>query len=167
MSLGESTAQPRNILKINVLSPFFSSVSISAEHIVNPANSLQLGVFYTDYQSKSTNSQGFGIIPEYRIYLDKYESPAGFFINSFFRYQNLRLSESQFSDKTRLMTYGLGAGLGGQWVFNFKFTWTIEIYGGVVYDIPHYKRTDQDKDFDNDIFTGLNPRFGLNFGCAF
>ncbi|MDX2302175.1 MAG: DUF3575 domain-containing protein [Microscillaceae bacterium] len=163
----KTIAQPRNILKLNVLSPIVRSVSMSAEHLVSPTNSLQLGVFYTAYQSKSTDFRGFGITPEYRLYLDKYESPAGFFVNSFFRYQNLKLSSSELSDKTRLMTYGLGAGLGGQWVFGHKIPFTLEIYGGSIYDIPFYQNKNQQDTTDDDVFTGFNPRFGVNFGVAF
>ena len=165
----KSQSQPRNIFKVNLLSPAFRSVSIAGEHLLNPDQSLQIGFFYTGIRQQEISYQGFGLTPEYRFYLDKFEAPAGFFISTFLRHHNLKMTNSEKSEKARLLTYGGGISIGGQWVFDYKFAFTLEIYGGLAYDLPHLilKEGAKRLSFDTGLYSGFNPRFGLTMGWAF
>ena len=162
-------AQPRTIIKANVLSPIFNSIALSGEYQFQWGKSIALSGYYTRFSSNSVDFQGFGLTPEWRFYLDTFEAPAGFFVNTFVRYQDLNLKQTAQNQEALLHTYGLGAGLGGQWVFDIRPTITLEVFGGAVYDFYDLKLLENAiaSDFDIGAFTKLNPRFGLTVGLGF
>lgn len=134
---------PQNLIKLNILSAFARTGSLSFERVINEKMSAQLGFQYTFPRPARILGQNliedgtlnrWAIAPEFRFYPTG-NAPTGFYVAPFFRYVNLSLSgridarnplyPSQPEQPERILvdgkatrhTYSFGAVVGGQWVF--------------------------------------------------
>ncbi len=162
----ESSAQS-NAIKLNILSPIFSTINVSFEHAMSESSSLQLGFFYTGAKVSSLKYSGFGITPEYRIYLSDTPAPAGFYVAPFLRYQAVNLSVEGSSSEADFSAIGGGAVIGKQWVFKQRVTF--DIFLGPSYSSGKMKVTSGNEDeFDiSGAFDGFGLRTGITLGVAF
>ncbi len=157
-------AQKKNAIKINILSPIVKTFNVQYEAKVKADASFQLGFFYTGYSSSGTDFSGFGVTPEYRMYLGDTEAPEGVYIAPFVRYQNFSLSD--FSGKGTLSTFGGGLILGKQWLFKDKIV--LDLFIGPSYSSGSVKVTSGGSTFDvPSTLNGFGLRAGMSFGFAF
>ncbi|MES2734410.1 MAG: DUF3575 domain-containing protein [Bacteroidota bacterium] len=166
---------PKNVIKINPLSLFALTTSVSYERVINEQMSGQLGLFYTFPVIKiaHTKFQGFGLTPEFRYYfvaLDK--APKGFYVAPFVRYQRFTLTyddpeSNQYDGTAVFRAMGAGANVGGQWIFGESFT--LNAFVGLVAN-GYTLKTDVPGLSDKiriPITGSVSPRFGISMGMAF
>jgi hypothetical protein len=168
----EST--PQNVLKINPLSLFTLTTNVSYERVINSQMSGQLGFFYTFPSVTIANTQfrGFGITPEFRYYFAAIEAPKGFYVASFLRYQRFTLTydnpeSSQYNGEAIFRATGVGATVGGQWLFGNGFT--VDAFFGLAANSFNI-RTDVPGLSDKikiPIAGAVTPRLGITIGKAF
>ncbi len=173
---GNLSAQKKNVIKINFLSPIVKTLNLQYEHALGAKNSFQIGFFYTGAKSGDVGLSGFGITPEYRMYFsEEKNAPAGFFLAPFIRYQNFSLTadvhdnNNQIVDgKATLSAFRPGLLVGYQWLFSDKVTF--EMFIGPSYSISSYKVTSdygEEDDFSTSAFDGFGLRTGFTIGIAF
>jgi hypothetical protein len=158
-----STKAQSNVLKINIFSPIVKTFNIQYEHKLSATGSFQLGFFYTGYSTGSTSFSGFGITPEYRIYLSDTEAPKGVYLAPFVRYQSFNLTDN--SNKGTLSLFGGGVIIGKQWLFKEKVA--LDIFIGPSYSSGSVKVTSGSDTFATGSFDGFGVRTGLCLGYAF
>jgi outer membrane autotransporter protein len=160
-------------LKLNLFSLAVSTGSLAFEHKVGDTNSFQIGAFYTGFSIGDTKFSGFGITPEYRIYVTG-EALQGFYLGPYLRYQNFNLSDdSNFSytgstntkNEASLNTFGGGVNLGYQWVFKQHIV--LEPFLRVGYNKGSVKVKSGGDNYDLGSFDGFSLLPGLNLGYAF
>lgn len=157
-------AQKKNTIKINILSPIVKTFNVQYEAKVKADASFQLGFFYTGYSSSGTDFSGFGITPEYRMYLGDTEAPQGVYVAPFVRYQSFNLTDP--SSKGTLSTFGGGLILGKQWLFKDKVV--LDLFIGPSYSSGSVKVTSGGSTFDvPSTLNGFGLRAGMAFGFAF
>jgi hypothetical protein len=168
----------KNIIKANFFSPVVSTASFFYERVVDKNISLQFGLAYTGYTEKEfdakTSVNGFYVTPEFRYYASK-GAPRGFFIAPYLRYMNFNLKASgksfssngvSIESRATLTSFGGGAIVGGQWLFNDRVSF--EIFGGPNYSINNIKvKQGKESDFGTEEVTNMRLRFGLTVGVAF
>ncbi|MEM1137408.1 MAG: DUF3575 domain-containing protein, partial [Bacteroidota bacterium] len=170
---GNAFAQsgPENIVKLNIFSPIVRTLSLSYERVLSADNSFQVNFFYTGASIGDTRFRGFGITPEYRFYLsESKESPAGFYLAPFLRYQNFNLTvedESVNEPEATLSNFGGGVLIGGQWIFKEKIS--LDTFIGPAYTAGDIKVEDgtSEEQFETGILSGFGVRFGVTIGYAF
>lgn len=158
----------RNVIKANIFSPILRTGSFFYEQAVNENSSLQLGFFYTGIKIDETRFSGFGITPEYRLYLSESKDVLnGFYVGPFLRYQNFKLEDELSNDEAKLTTFGGGVLVGHQWIFKERFSLDTFIgpsyFGGSI----EVEGDADEEDFSADIFNGFGVRIGVTFGIAF
>ena len=164
-------AQKKNLVKVNFLSPIVKTFNFQYEHVINERKSLQLGVYYTGFSSSGTSFSGFGITPEFRMYLSNTKTaPEGFYLAPFVRYQSFTLKATEdFSStesKATLSAIRPGFIIGYQWIFSDIVS--LEFFLGPSYSISSLKVTSgSESDFSTGIFDGFGLRSGLSLGIAF
>jgi hypothetical protein len=91
----------KNILKINMLSPFMGTLSIQHEKIINSESSIQNGLYYFSgyILNQQLPARGICITTEYRYYLLD-EAPKGIYIQPFFRIARFWNNDSSFSNSS-------------------------------------------------------------------
>jgi len=67
----------KNVIKINVFSPFATTASLFYERALTTKISAQLGLSLTGASAAGVKYSGIGITPEVRFYLSKKEAPTG------------------------------------------------------------------------------------------
>ena len=155
-----------NVIKINVLSLVVKTVNVSYELALSESNSVQLGFFYTGTSIGDTKFSGFGITPEYRIYLSDTDAPDGVYFAPFLRYQNFTLEEEILGSEATYSTFGGGAIIGRHWIFSE--TVSLDLFLGPAYHTGSVDVTvGNENDFELGSFDGFTLRFGLTFGFAF
>lgn len=164
---GMANAQPKkNVLKINPLSGLVKTANISYERGLTNSSSLQLGFFWSGIKLGDIRYQGFGITPEYRIYLGKQDAPEGFYIAPFARYQNFSLKETETKAKATLSTLGGGAIIGSHWLLGETFS--IDIFLGPGFNSGDVKSKTEGESMEVDnVFSGFGLRTGFTLGFAF
>lgn len=165
----DTAETPKNLIKVNLLSPVVRTGSFFYERILNDKSSLQLGFFYTGTSFAGTQFRGIGITPEYRFYLsESKQAPAGFFIAPFVRYQNLNLSDKDdTSISATYSSFGGGVCVGNQWLFKNQVS--LELFGGPSFNATSFagKNGATEDDFFLTNFGYFSFRFGVALGFAF
>jgi hypothetical protein len=167
---GSAIAQPTNAIKINILSPVARTINLSYEKAIKENGSLQLGFYYTGAKSGDVKLSGFGITPEYRIYLGEKAAPDGFYVAPFLRYNNYKLTyespDNSPDEEATLTQFGGGVVVGRQWVFKERVTF--DLFIGPKYMSTDMKVTSGDEDnFDINVFNNFGIRGGITLGIAF
>jgi hypothetical protein len=158
-------APPKNLIKINLLSPLVRTGSFFFERAMTDEISLQLGFFYTGASIGETKFRGFGLTPELRYYLsEKYPAPRGVFIAPFARYQNFTLTDDLDNEGT-YSSFGGGLLVGTQTMFKNKIS--LDVWAGPAYSSGKTKVTDGEDTFDLGSFDGFGVRFGVTVGFGF
>ncbi|MEJ0056612.1 MAG: DUF3575 domain-containing protein [Bacteroidota bacterium] len=152
-----------NVIKINIFSPIVKTFNVQYEHKLSPTGSFQLGFFYTGYSTSGTDFSGFGITPEYRLYLSDTEAPKGVYLAPFVRYQSFNLTDG--GNKGTLSLFGGGVIIGKQWLFKEKVA--LDIFIGPSYSSGNVKVTSGSDNFSTGAFDGFGIRTGLCLGYAF
>lgn len=164
-------AQKQNLIKVNFLSPVVKTFNFQYEHAISEKKSLQLGIFYTGYSTSGTSFSGFGITPEFRMYLAAGKiAPEGFYLAPFIRYQSFTLKATEdFSGteaKATMSAFRPGFIVGYQWLFSDIVS--LEFFLGPSYSFSSLKVTSgTESDFSTGIFDGFGLRSGLSLGIAF
>src|SRR5690606_25910137 len=121
----------QNAVKINILSPIFRTINLSFEHALSESGSLQLGFYYTGASVSDLKYSGFGITPEYRIYLSETPAIEGVYLAPFLRYQSVSLEVENSGSEADFSAFGGGLVIGKQWVFKERIT--LDIFIGPSY----------------------------------
>ncbi|NJL14704.1 MAG: DUF3575 domain-containing protein [Microscillaceae bacterium] len=122
----------KNLIKINLMSPVLSSLSMSYERVLNTNTSFQMSFFVQDQRFSFSDEtlKGFGFTPEVRIYLsERKQAPGGFFVAPFLSYRQYQheykyydgFSIIERSGKADYQAYGVGVIVGAQWIFKKQF----------------------------------------------
>lgn len=158
------SAQKRNVLKANLLSPVVRTGSFFYERVVHEASSLQFGYFYTGASIDETTLRGYGVTLDFRYYLSERPAPSGFFVSPFGRYQNFNLTHN--NDEGEYTSFGGGLLVGIQTLLRNAIT--LEAFVGPSYSVGEIEvSSGQIEDFDTGWFDGFGIRFGITIGLAF
>jgi len=158
MFLNTKAQEVQNTIKINPLSALIRTGSVFYERKTNDAMSLQLGVAYTGVKLDDTKFSGLAITPEIRFYIKKH-APTGLYAAPFLRYQSYTTSDD--TDKGSYKSFGGGALIGHQWVYNSGFT--LDLFFGPSYNNGNYSAT---VGTDEPEISGGIEGFGIRTGIA-
>jgi|WetSurSiteA1Bulk_404760.scaffolds.fasta_scaffold00131_6 hypothetical protein len=158
----------KNAIKLNLLSPFIKTFNLAYERTLNENMGLVVHAYYTGYSNKEedpqTKTDGFGIIPEFRLYVsEKKNAPAGFFVAPFIRFDKFDVTDAYEDGTVNTGTYSdFGAGLliGHQSVFSNIIS--LEAYIG-----PQYVFGKEEGDIETPKLSGVLPRGGITVGILF
>lgn len=175
----------KNIVKINILSPFIKSGSLFYERACGKRSSLQLGVYVIKVkidnfdQAKTINTRftskwsGFGVTPEYRYHLSKKRK--GLYLSTYIRFQKLSNNEIDFyhlkpqESKSTLTTFGGGFLFGHHWIIKKRLS--IDAFIGPRYNWGNprieYGYLGRGRPSYSEYFTGALLRTGITAGVAF
>lgn len=162
-----ATAQPKTAIKVNLLSPVVRTFNIAFERAISENGSLQLGFYYTGAKVDEVKFSGFGLTPEYRIYLSQSPAPNGFYVAPFLRYTNYKLTAESTTDEATFTSFGGGVLVGRQWVFKERVTF--DLFIGPKYQSRDLKVTSgsDSETFDLNFLNAFGIRGGLTLGVAF
>jgi hypothetical protein len=163
------TQSKKNMIKLNLIAPFVKTFNLAYERVLNEKMGLQVHAYYTGYTDKGedpeTKTEGFGIIPEFRLYLsEKKGAPAGFFVAPFIRFDKFDVTDTYDEGTVNTGTYSdFGAGLviGHQAVFSNIVT--LEAYIGPQYVFGK----ESGGDIETPKMSGVLPRGGITIGILF
>lgn len=152
-----------NTLKINPISALLSTGSVFYERKINDGMSAQLGIAYTGIKISDTKFRGLAITPEVRFYF-KQNALSGLYAAPFLRYQDYKLSDG--IDEGKYTSFGGGALIGRQWVYESGFT--LDLFFGPSYNSGKYKATagTDEPDIKGGI-EGMGIRTGIALGFGF
>lgn len=162
-----SFAQPDNVIKVSLLSPFVKTGSFFYERAINDDMSLVGGFFFTAWNpDDDVELRGFGLTFEYRYYLSEATSaPSGAFLAPFVRFQNFNITENYDSDFSEAEMTSMGGGLLIGYQKLFKERITLEAFIGPAY---YSSKLTGDEDVDTiEQFDGFTVRGGVTVGIAF
>jgi hypothetical protein len=110
------TGERMSAVKINILSPFYSTLNLSYQRVINPASSINLTASYMDFDSygstynpvdsatnggsvevASQRTKGFTVMPEYR-YTVNGRGLSGIYLAPFLRYAYYEYSQVAVMD---------------------------------------------------------------------
>lgn len=152
----------KNAIKINPLSALLSTGSVFYERKINEGTSLQLGVAYTGIKLDETKFEGLAITPEVRFYLNQ-KAISGLYFGPFVKYQNFTVTDG--SDKGTYSSFGGGALIGRQWVYQSKFV--LDLFFGPSYNNGSYNvKSGTEPEIKGGI-DGFGLRAGLTLGFGF
>jgi hypothetical protein len=154
-----------NAVKVNILAPVVRTFSISYERKVSETGSAQLAFFYTGYSVSNTKFSGYGLTPEYRVYLSEAGAINGFYVAPFLRYTNFNLKDETSNDDATLSAFGGGVLIGRQWVFKERVT--LDLFLGPKYMSSTLSGNSSNSSFKTDAFEGFGIRTGITLGVAF
>ncbi len=133
-----------NGLKLNILSPVYSNLSLSYQHLITPFRSFQITAAYMDFNDYINQNydnlrvQGFSVTPEYRMNFNGY-GLNGFYAGPFLRYMDYRKTyDNNFSgtvnvEDSKFKSVGIGFNIGHQFIV--KNTVLIDLFAGPVYQV--------------------------------
>jgi hypothetical protein len=178
-----------NGLKLNILSPIYSNLSLSYQHLITPFKSFQITAAYmdfSDYVNQSNNDlrvQGFSITPEFRINFNGY-GLNGFYAGPFLRYMDYRktYNSNYYVEDSKFESLGVGFNIGHQFII--KNTVLVDLFAGPVYQIlvqekvnksiyntqPYYYGENLEylaQSIPNRYLKGYGIRAGITIGIAF
>lgn len=156
-----------NAIKINLLSPVARTFNIAYERALNENGSFQLGFFYTGAKVGDVKIDGFGITPEYRVYLSQTPAPNGFYVAPFLRYIKFNAEDKTDNsvNKAEVTQIGGGVVVGRQWVFKERVTF--DMFIGPKYQSTDAKVTSGQDTFSGSLFNNFGIRGGITLGVAF
>ena len=186
----------RNNLKLNLLSPFYSNLSVFYQRALDEDNSFQIGASYMDfsgvfgsgssssgidYEKSNEVTKMFSITPEYRYNLTG-QYLSGVYFGSFLRYMNINYTfdKSQYiysgsssttvhtSESYQYNTIGLGVLVGSQLLYKRKISF--DAFIGPVYNIMvssnHNVKSNNDINIASDIPTLFVRGYGIRAGIC-
>ncbi len=157
-----------NAIKLNPLSLALMTGNVSYERAVSENQSVQLGVFYSGVSLGGLKYSGLGITPEYRFYFaGQKEALNGVYAAPFLRYQNFSLTEKDTESKATFSSFGGGATIGWQKMWNSGFT--LDLFAGPAFNSGKVKATDGESD-EFDVKAGIDGfgvRTGITIGFGF
>lgn len=166
-AMAQKNEARKNAIKINPISLALMTGNVSYERAVNSNQSVQIGVFYSMFSISGLKYTGFGVTPEYRIYIaGQKEAMNGIYVAPFARYQNFNLTEKETTNETTFSSYGGGATIG--WEKSWKSGFVLDIFAGPSYNMGKFKNEN-----DEDMFNvkggvnGFGVRTGITLGFAF
>jgi hypothetical protein len=158
----------QNAVKINPLSLFLATGNVSYERAISEKSSLQLGVFYSGVNISGLKYSGFGITPEYRIYVaGRQEAMNGLYVGPFLRYQSFSLKDKNTSDEASFKSFGGGALLG--WEKTWDSGFVLDLFAGPAYNSGKVK-SDSGNESEFNVSAGISGfgvRTGITLGFAF
>lgn len=153
-------ADNKNTIKLNMLSPFYSNLSVFYQRVISNDYSLQLGASYMDFSGLFGNTSNssmdytsrdnevttlYSVTPEFRYNLTG-QYLSGTYFGSFLRYMQMQYEfDETVMDpisykylytqhlKYQYTTLGIGVLIGSQVLYKRKIT--IDVYAGPVYNI--------------------------------
>ncbi|MEI6508260.1 MAG: DUF3575 domain-containing protein [Bacteroidota bacterium] len=173
----ESSAQKRrpaikeldkkNILKVNLLSPFLGTLSVQYEKRIDNESSFQYGFYYFSGNvfGRYVGGEGVCFTPEYRYYLTE-SSPEGAYIQPY-----VRLGKFWQTTRTTGVSadnfYATAAGivLGKQWIFRNKISF--DMYAGPLYTKSFFSNPANNIQGYNPLLNGYWLRAGCTVGVYF
>lgn len=162
-------AQKQNVIKVNPLSLALSNISLSYERFITEKTSIQLqGGYWLGASVGDVKFSGTAFTPEVRFYVSDTESPKGFYVAPFGRYEMLQAVDKTDDDKATLTRVGGGAAIGYQFLFGKSVT--MDLFGGPRYysNSVKYDNTTNEEDLDlGRARGGFGLRLGLTVGVAF
>ncbi|WP_345166770.1 DUF3575 domain-containing protein [Nibribacter koreensis] len=162
------TAKPvqaqNTLIKANLLTPLFQTGSFYVEQVIKEDKSVQLGVFFTQIADVS----GYGITPEYRVYLSDTPAPDGFYVAPFLSFMKFTIEDKDpdYGYKGKSTNFGGGLIAGRQWIFKEKVSF--DIFIGPEYtngNITVERGTEEQ--IDDAGYNGWLPRGGIALGLRF
>ena len=176
---------PKNVVKFNIISPYFQTYHLAYHRKIAYKMSGQIGASYThDFARNQIIVRGFSITPEFRYHLtnmrsDGQLSPAGIYLAAAFRFTQLSLRKTVdigigglevISPYTQL---GISAIIGQQILFEDKGALldnklTLDFFGGITYNYgvlsPPFLEI---KSLPIGAAASLSLRLGVCLGYAF
>ncbi len=164
---GALFSQQKTAVKLNLFSPIFKTGSFFVEHkIANPL-SLQLGFLFTDAKLfEDFKVTGYALTPELRYYPQKNESVKGFYIATFLRYRDWKISNVDSDAKGKINVITPGLLIGGQFIFgNFI---VLDVFIGPNYNFYNLSvESGSEEDLEAGSLKGFGIRGGVCIGIAF
>ena len=182
-----------NVIKLNMLSPVYSSLMFFFERSINKENSLELGLGYMNFDGFSNSStlsrhtEAFFITPEYR-YMLKGENLNGTYIEPFLKFTSMNYTESgvnyiynstypynsipaYYNDSYSYQSLGIGICLGQQYIYKNKIS--IDFFAGPVFNMllsksgPSGNNVTIDQSLNTTLIKGYSLRGGLTVGFLY
>jgi hypothetical protein len=146
-------AQKRNAIKTDLFSAFLRTGVIKYERAFNDDLSAQLGFFYTGYSPRETEAtlSGWGITPEFRLYLSDTPAPHGTYLAPNVRYMSLTAEDPAVSESATLTSFGIAFNLGRQWLL--KDIVLIDAWVGPAYNFRTLE--DPSGEFEGEAYKGV------------
>ncbi len=176
---------PKNVVKFNVISPYFQTYHLAYHRKIAYKMSAQIGVSYThDFARSQIIVRGFSITPEFRYHLtnmrsDGQLSPAGIYLAGAFRFTQLSLHKTidigvgGLEVTSAYTQLGFSALIGQQILLEDKDVLldnklTLDFFGGITYNYgalnPPFLEI---KSLPIGAFASLSLRLGVCLGYAF
>lgn len=162
------TVSGRNVVKVNVLSPFVLTGSFFYERVLQERVSAQLGAFFTGFRIPATRFGGFGLTPEVRFYLAG-EAPKGTYLAPYYRYQKFNARIRRVAELASYSQNGGGIVLGRQWIIADLISLDAFIGAGYMAGKPKaINRSGQVEEVDvGPLGEGFRLRAGITAGFRF
>lgn len=165
--LSSSEGEERtHLLKVNILSPFISTLNIHYEKCIDESSSFQLEAFYFGGQilSQQLDVQGLGITANYRFYLTQ-QFPRAWFVQPFMRYQRYwPLTPPQNNRDVNVQVGGLGIVFGYQFIVAKRISF--DAFAGPVYSKLFVNNQTRGRNYIP-VFNGPWMRVGATIGFLF
>ncbi|WP_192822541.1 DUF3575 domain-containing protein [Rufibacter sp. LB8] len=162
---GKPVQAQNNLLKVNLLAPLVSTGSFYYERVLGDSRSIQVGAFFTKFEELS----GYGITPEYRVYLSDEPAPAGFYVAPFASFMSFTIEsdEDYMNDfKATARNFGGGLVVGRQWIF--KEMVSFDMFIGPEYTVGNMEFISGDREqAESANLTGWIGRAGISVGLKF
>ena len=163
--LNAQDAWKKNAIKTDLFSAFLRTGVLKYERAINEDMSVQLGFFYTGYSPRESEASlsGWGITPEFRLYLSDTPAPQGTYLAPNFRYMSLTAEDQTINETATLTSLGLAINLGKQWLL--KDIVLIDAWVGPAYNFRSLD--DPSGEVDIEGADGFGIRLGLALGIIF
>ncbi len=160
-------AQKMNNIKTDLFSPFIRTGVLKYERVLNENSSLQIGFFYTGIHPRDTETtlNGYGITPEYRIYLSETPAPSGTYLAPNIRYMSLTGHDPTVDQEATLTSVSLALNLGKQVLL--KDVILIDAWVGPLYAFRSVDDPTGEVNIGIPDASGFGLRIGLAIGFAF
>lgn len=145
--LGATTANAQeegngqNIIKVNPLGLIFGSANVGYERALNEKSSFVIAPQFGGFKLGGMKYSSFGAGAQYRLYFSKTKTaPEGFYAAPALTFTSGKVTWDDGTDtkeETKFSSYGGGALVGNQWIFNSGFV--IDLGAGVMYQKFNYK----------------------------
>src|SRR5690606_34298483 len=123
--------------------------------------------YYTGASVSDLKYSGFGITPEYRIYLSETPAMEGVYLAPFLRYQSVSLEVENSGSEADFSAFGGGLVIGKQWVFKERIS--LDIFIGPSSSSGSVDvKSGSEEEFDlSGAFDGFGLRTGITLAIAF